>query len=270
MALLTCTYYSESLLGMTKIHVYIPTPGGKEWAFGTAKDHPFFAGKKFPVLYLLHGMGEDASTILRKTRIESYAKDAQIAVVMPEGENSFYTDPAYGRRYESYIAKELPLFIQDSFPVSDKREETYIGGFSMGGFGALRLGLKYAETFAKILAFSGPYDVTEFPLHVFEGEEGTRAMHWEALAGEDFSAIPGSDLDPYVHANALAYSERVRPEIFLSCGTEDPLYPAHVKTQEVLSSLGIAYIAQEAAGGHDYDYWDPALLSAVSWLTEVQ
>ena len=267
MAILECSFYSQALLGTTKMTVFVPTPDVTSWEEGSAAAHPFTRGERFPVLYLLHGLSEDSSAILRKSRIESYAKHAQIAVVMPEGENSFYLNPAYGRDYETYVARELPLFVRDTFPVSDSREETWIGGFSMGGYGALRLALKYPETFGKVLAFSGCYDVGA--IKAFGAMPGKYSpVHTEAYNGGDPSALRGTDADLFFLAEKLAEKEILRPEIFLSCGTEDPLYALHQRTADFFSSLGIAYTAQEAAGGHDWDYWDPALRSAIGWLME--
>ncbi|MBQ4474065.1 MAG: esterase family protein [Lachnospiraceae bacterium] len=264
MAIVECSFYSQALLGMTKMNVFLPTPDADCAQKGETKEHPFLRGERFPVLYLLHGMCEDYSTVLRKTRIESYAKKAGIAVVMPDGENSFYLNPKFGRKYETFIAQELPLFVKETLPVQGPGERCFIGGFSMGAYGALRLALKYPETFSKVMAFSGPYDVTELRAP----EEGYFPMHPEALGGGDVQELAGTDADLYCVASALAGGDRPRPEIFLSCGTEDEYYETFVKTQAVFSDLGLAYTAQEAAGGHGWDYWDPALLSALGWLTE--
>ena len=266
MAIVECSYYSQALLGMTKMTVYLPTPSSTDWQEGKAKEHPFYLGKRFPVYYLLHGMCEDSSTILRKTRIESYAQKAGIAVVMPEGENSFYLNPVWGRPYETLIAEELPLFIRDTFPVSDRREETWIGGFSMGGYGALRLALKYSETFGKVTAYSGCYDIGALAALTGKRGEGYFPVQPEAFAGADLKELRGTDADIYRLAEVLTETELPRPEIFLSCGMDDSLYPMHEKTQDVFSELGISYTAQEAEGGHDWDYWDPALREGISWL----
>ena len=124
--LLNCHFRSAVLRRNTSITVILPTP--EEESAPIQKD--------MKVLYLLHGLHGDETSWMRYTSIERYASESVIAVVMPGVGNSFYQDMAHGERFYTYMTEELPKFIEGLFPVSRKREDTYIAGLSMGGYGA--------------------------------------------------------------------------------------------------------------------------------------
>ncbi|EUJ31353.1 tributyrin esterase [Listeria floridensis FSL S10-1187] len=114
---------------------------------------------KYPTLYLLHGLSNDHSTYVRNTNIERYAAEKGIAVVMPSADHSFYANMAYGHRYFDYVAYELPEVLPTLFPLSKKREDTFIAGHSMGGYGAFKIALTNPERFAKVASMSGVMDI---------------------------------------------------------------------------------------------------------------
>lgn len=117
---------------------------------------PDFVTGEMKTLYLLHGYTGDETDYLANTCIRELSKKYGIAVIMPDGDNSFYLDhPAEKRYFGKYIGEELVEYTRRLFHLSDKREDTYIGGLSMGGYGAMRNGLKYAHTFSKSLHFPG-------------------------------------------------------------------------------------------------------------------
>src|SRR5262245_52048408 len=123
MALLTCHVYSEALEVKTTISIVLPR---------TTKGEA-------PVLYLLHGRTDDHTSWQRYTSIERYAEAAGLAVVMPSAHNSFYADEVRGHPYWTYVSEELPSIVQSLFRVSDRPEDTFVAGLSMGGYGALKL-----------------------------------------------------------------------------------------------------------------------------------
>ena len=147
--LLNCQFYSPVLRRNTEINVCFPTPDEETDPMRT----------EVPVLYLLHGMHGDATSWLYRTNISRYADKAGIAVVMPSAANSFYQDMTHGERFFTYVTEELPKFIQGLFPVSKKREDTFVAGLSMGGYGAYYIGLSCPEKFGAVASFSGALDV---------------------------------------------------------------------------------------------------------------
>ena len=148
MALIQCNFFSKSLMRTVPIQVVLPTDKtlGPD---GSAPQGPF------KTLYLLHGIFGNDTDWVCGTRVQSWAQDRNLAVVMPSGENSFYVDmPKASAYYGTYIGKELVDFTRRTFPLSHKREDTFIGGLSMGGYGAIVNGLQNPETFGAVCALS--------------------------------------------------------------------------------------------------------------------
>lgn len=140
MALIQVNFLSEALHRMVPVQVILPAE----------KAQP-----PYKTLYLLHGVLGNDTDWMSGTSIQRWAEEKELAVVMPAGENSFYLDDEKGyRRYGHYIGEELVEVTRKIFPLSTRREDTYLAGLSMGGYGALRNGLKYSETFSRIAALS--------------------------------------------------------------------------------------------------------------------
>ena len=149
MAFAEMNFFSTSLKRTVNFNVVIPTDKVLQDGTMAGADH------KFPTLYLFHGVFGDYTDWVHGTRLQRLAQDRGICVVMPSGDNKFYCDSEIsGDLYGRYIAEELPAFTRRTLPVSEKREETFIGGLSMGGFGALVNGLRHPETFSRIAALS--------------------------------------------------------------------------------------------------------------------
>jgi S-formylglutathione hydrolase FrmB len=94
------------------------------------------------VLYLLHGLSDDDTAWLRRTSIERYVSELGLAVVMPQVHRSFYSDELHGLRYWTFLSDELPQLVDSFFHVSTRREDTFVAGLSMGGYGALKWALR--------------------------------------------------------------------------------------------------------------------------------
>ena len=146
MSLFQMRCFSKTLNMATEISIILPLPRDVQ---AEASD--------LPVLYLLHGMGDDDTSWMRKTSIERYALEHRIAVVMPDGVLSCYENMVHGAHYRDYIAMELPQIIQTNFPVSRDRERNFIAGCSMGGCGALKLAMAYPEKWSRVGCFSASH-----------------------------------------------------------------------------------------------------------------
>src|SRR3712207_4064507 len=112
-----------------------------------------------PVLYLLHGLSDDDTIWLRRTSIERYVAPLGLAVVMPQVHRSFYADERYGGRYWTFLSEELPALVDSWFRVSQRREDTFVAGLSMGGYGALKWALRQPDRFAAAASLSGAVGV---------------------------------------------------------------------------------------------------------------
>ena len=149
MATFTFTMYSHALHRHTDVTAIIPA---EKPAF---PGMPFDPDRKYPSIYLLHGYSGSHADWLRGSKIQQLAQEHRIAVFCPSGENSFYVDePSRDANYATFICEELIEFTRRIFPLSTAREDTTIGGFSMGGYGAIRNGFKYNEVFGNIIALS--------------------------------------------------------------------------------------------------------------------
>ena len=247
MAHLVVDYYADALGVQTRMHVLLP----QRLAVGKAK-----------TLYLLHGMSDDEGTWMRRTSIERYAEEKGLAVVMPDGGLGWYTDMYRGLAWSKFISKELPALCRRFFPIlSDKREDTYIGGNSMGGYGALKCALRAPRTFSKVISLSGALDAADTAIN--NTVPATR-RYWEDVFGpaEDVS---GSENDLFAAATALT-DPALRPRIYMWCGTEDFLYAQNIRMRDHLRALGYDLTYEESPGDHQWRHWDKKIADALDWL----
>lgn len=255
MAFFECNFFAESLGMCSSMYVVLPQPTrGQIGLKGVG------SADGCPVLYLLHGMSDDHSIWLRRTSIERYAAQYGIAVVMPNAHRSYYNNMVCGLRYWDFISSELPEIVGSFFKFSRKREDTFAAGLSMGGFGALKLGLNCPEKFAAVAGMSSAIR----PAHLASVMK-ERLPEFENIFG-DLSRIPGSSNDLYFKAEeALANGTRL-PEIFLACGTEDFLYQENLLYKAHLEKLGIPFVYREGPGTHEWGFWDRYIQEILLWL----
>src|SRR5688500_5792944 len=145
MAFFDCHFFSDTLAMTVSAHVLIPQESTRQIGLESGP-----ARASYPTLYLLHGLSDDHTIWMRRTSIERYAAAKNIAVVMPAVGRSFYQDMASGPKYWTFVSEELPVLMRQFFPLSTTREETFAAGLSMGGYGALRLGLARPDKFAAV------------------------------------------------------------------------------------------------------------------------
>lgn len=262
MAFIQVTLMSQALMRTVNVNVILPT------------DKMVFPGmpergdKPYKTLYLLHGVFGSYIDWVNGTRIQRFAEENDLAVVMPSGENMFYLDqPASHNLYGEFIGKELVEQTRKMFPLSHKREDTFIGGLSMGGYGALRNGLKYAETFGSIVALSSALvyknaaertNDTPFFLE--------RRDYAESFFG-DLDKLIGSDKDPEALARKLVEEKKEVPAIYMACGLSDSLMPLNDEFAENLTAMGIPVTYKKGPGAHEWDFWDTYVRDAIeNWL----
>ena len=247
MALFQVQCKSEMLGKQVRVNVVIPD--------GIRSAGP---GATCPVVYLLHGLSDDESMWGRRTSVERYADDHQIAVVMPNGDRSWYLDIPAGK-YESYIGDELPRLMRLYFPyLSDKRGQTMIAGLSMGGFGALHTALKRPEQYGAVACFSGAFRLSDFSRTFRLVSEGV-------LTGDP----TGTDADVYMLAEQ-AKDQKDKFPVYLWCGTEDGLFQSTVDMRDTLKESGFAVTYSETSGTHAWQYWDREIKNAFDWWKPIR
>ena len=253
MAFLQCDFFSEVLGLSCSMNVILPQQTNNQIGMESRAD-----GKKHPTLYLLHGLSDDHTTWMRRTSIERYAAPLGLAVVMPAVHRSFYTDMARGYRYWTFISQELPAICRSFFPLSDKREDNFVAGLSMGGYGAFKLALSCPDQFAAGASLSGA---------VGRGVLGDskRNPEFENIFG-DLDQIKGSRNDLFHLAEQVSKSDGPKPKLFQCVGTEDFLYQENVEFKEYLERLGLDLTYEEGPGIHEWGYWDKMIQKVLAWL----
>ena len=259
MALLQVNFMSGCLMRTTTMNVILPAD---KMDFS---GRPLYPDKPFPTLYLLHGMLGNYTDWVSGTLIQRWAEEKGLAVVMPCGDNKHYVDmPAVGDFYGEFIGRELVELTRRMFPLSHRREDTFIGGLSMGGYGALRNGLKYYETFSGIAALSTSPIIDSLPsADNGAGFLSQRRSYLEAVLGDLDKAQQG-DRNPHVLLRQIPKEQL--PRIYLACGTEDSLLPTTRKLRDTITEVGADLTYEEAPGAHEWDFWNSQIKKVVDWL----
>ncbi|MCU9612366.1 esterase family protein [Caldibacillus lycopersici] len=249
MPLIKVDFFSEVLSLSTSVTVLLPK-------------QPFEEGKKrannkFPTLFLLHGFSDDHSAWTRMTSIERYVEQQGLAVVMPQVDHSFYTDMVYGKKYWTFLTEELPFIMRSMFPLSDKREDNFVAGLSMGGYGAFKWALSHPEQFAAAASLSGAVDIVD---RVKNGDSQT----FRNIFGEEDLKGTADDLFYLIEQGNQSNNEK--PLLFQCCGTEDFLYEDNVRFYEFCKKTSYPLTTEFDKGTHEWGYWDQKIQQVLAWL----
>jgi len=210
----------------------------------------YYSNRSLPVLWLLHGGLGNSTDWPRYTQIETFAEEKGIIVVCPTSENGCYTDMAKGIQWETLIMDDLWARVHGMLPTSDKREDNFIAGLSMGGYGALKFALKYPERFSYVGSFSGGVEIPqEFAVGEF------RLPQASDIFG-DPDKILGSSNDLYWLSENLKSSGAPVPEVYMSCGTKDRLYGVNAKLCDRMKELGYNVTWDESEHDHEWRFWN--------------
>ncbi|NMB97406.1 MAG: esterase family protein [Clostridiaceae bacterium] len=264
MALIHCNFYSETLGVASSMDVIVP-----QASFNQVKTNSRQIAGGLPVLYLLHGMSDDHTIWQRRTSIERYVTPLDIIVVMPAVNRSFYTDMAYGPKYWTFISKELPFIVKDFFHVSDQREDTYVAGLSMGGYGAFKLALSYPERYAAAASLSGAVDIAELAREMHK--EYTKTNNENVISDAklifgEYLSVEGSKNDLFYLAENVAKSNGPKPRLYQCCGTEDFLYKHNIKFRDFCRKLSLDLVYEEESATHEWGYWDMKIQSVLKFM----
>jgi len=252
MALIQMSFLSNALKRTVPVTVILPV------------DNTAFSGKgsEFPTLYLLHGLLGSHTDWVDNTRIRKWAEERGLAVVMPSGDNSFYIDQLLPNQdYGEFIGRELVEITRRAFPLSRDRESTFLAGLSMGGFGAIRNGLKYADTFGCIAALSSA-------VHIFEmaPDAPGRTLFREDLVFGDLEEARKSDKNPRIALRNAKNAGLEIPRIYMSCGLQDGLLESNRSLRDCFLENGVSLTYRESDGKHDWYFWDREIRSVLDWL----
>ncbi len=242
MAFATIHYHSRSLRKASAISVVFPDdpPLRRPWA----------------VLYLLHGLSDDHTIWSRRTSIERYVQGWPLMVVMPDGGRGWYSNAIEGAAYEDDLIKEVVGLVDRTFPVKADRSGRAIGGLSMGGFGAVKLGLKHHDKFSSVHSHSGALGI----LAADHSKEPELQTELRRIFGPN--PLGGAE-DPFALVEKIDHGRL--PALLLDCGTEDGLLKQSRKFHEHLEKSCIPHEYREFPGGHNWDYWDKHVQDALAF-----
>ena len=260
MALFQISYPSKVLRREALLSVCLPNVRFKD-----AAKEVYDWKKKFAVLYLLHGAGGNHLDWIRYSCVERLADEYQVAVVMPAADLGFYTDMKYGSPYFTYVAEELPRYMEKVFPISDDPRERFAAGLSMGGYGAMKLGLTYPERFAAVASMSGVLDVKG----LMREEELAREIELDQVLGWFYGNLAGAKTQENDFCSLLERAAERRaelPRLFQCVGTEDFLYEINQTFLNKAKELKIDLVYEEEPGIHEWDYWEKKLPRVFEWM----
>jgi S-formylglutathione hydrolase FrmB len=261
MALIQVNFFSKSLMRTVPMNVILPVDKLVFPGMPKREDKPY------KTLYLLHGVFGNYTDWISGTNIQRWAEEKDLVVVMPSGDNMFYVDqPKAHNKYGEFIGKELVDITRKMFPLSHKREDTYIAGLSMGGFGALRNGLKYNDTFGCIAGLSSALILEQISERTNDAPFFLERRDYAESCFGDASHIMESDMNPKWLVNKLTNENATIPDIYLACGLNDSLLSANIQFRDYLEELGVHVTYQEGPGGHDWDFWNTYIKKVLEWL----
>lgn len=248
MARFVCNMISYTLQRTVDLTVIVPSTTIPE-ALGINKDGKcatHVVKEPYPVLYLLHGRGNNHADWGSYTNIELFAEERNMAVAMISGENKAYRDVPEGDRYFEFLQKEVPEFVTNYFPITKDPVHSYIAGLSMGGYGALLHGLTYPERFAAIGAFSAA---------VLSGGK------------KEVERLSDGPMDVrYLVRTAREQGKQI-PPVYLACGEDDFAYPRNCELHALMKEQGFDVTWDSLPGyQHEWRFWNIQIEKLLDWL----
>ncbi len=261
MAFVQMSFYADSIRRRTPVYMCIPNDINPLWI----KDNPHHK-RPTKTLVMLHGYTDFANEWVNSSLINELCNEYNIAAVMPSGDNCFYLNgEATGFQYCDYIGVELLEYIRKTFNLALKAEDTFIGGLSMGGFGAIHTGLAHPENYSKVIGLSSALIVNEVKnMKEGYGNEVANYEYFRQVFG-DPAKLAESENNPEYLIKKLKENNAKIPDIFMACGTEDFLIEPNRQFRDFLKSQGVPVTYHESKGVHDWHFWNEYLEPAFKW-----
>lgn len=221
------------------------------------RDYQASPRTRYPVLYLLHGFSGHYGDWVTRTNLADYAAEYRLIVVTPEGNDGWYTDSAgtAADKYESYILQELIPDVDKKFRTIQTRYARGIAGLSMGGYGALKFGLKYPDRFAFAGSLSGALGVATLTEEDLKGMTAIRDSVFSVYGPVGSETRKRNDIFEITRGLTPARVAGL-PYIYFDCGTEDFLVDINQKFAALLREKKIPHEYRELPGNHNWEYWD--------------
>ena len=248
MAFLRCDFSSSALMRSVNINIIHPQN---------------IPAEKRKLVYLLGGLSDDNTMWCRRTNIERYAEACGMTVIMPNGERSFYSDAVQGEKFWTFISKELPQVVKDLFSLAPDRQNTFAAGLSMGGYGAIKLGLRHPERFAAVAGLSTLADLKW--RYQAKDSASWRPELDRVFGGIDCLVPEGNDL--FDLAEKAVKSGKKLPRILSICGDEDFMIEDNRRFNRHMAEIGYpGFYSYERPGVHSWDFWETHIQDVVKFF----
>lgn len=261
MAFLEMNYYSKALHKCIVLNVILPETAKRDSGVGAPNV------ESYKTLYLYHGRSGDHTVWIRRSNIERYAATYNLAVVMPDIDRSWCTDTCYGANYFTFVSEELPMVCRSYFKgMSTRREDNFVAGLSMGGYGALKVALRCPDRFFACASLSGALDITRKGRNI-------DIQEWKSIFDyglEDGMELEGTCHDLYAITRKAKKEGIIFPKMYLWCGTEDSWISVNRDYHMLLTELGIEHCYKESEGDHSWQWWDLHIRDALRFLLTSQ
>ncbi|MBQ1312615.1 MAG: acetylesterase [Blautia sp.] len=256
------SFFSSSLSRFVPVQVILPNDTPPEWTQG----NPHFQ-RPMKTLILLHGFSGYNMDWVYGGLVQDAALKYNLAVLMPSGDNSFYLDQeATGCRYGTFTGEELPDYFGKLFGLSEKREDWLVGGYSMGGFGALHTAFQFPERFGSVFALSSALIVHKIE-NMDPGAQDLMANYaYYRMVFGDLEKVSESSSNPEELVRRNKREGKAFPDIFLACGTEDFLLQENHDFRDFLQKEEIPFRYAEGPGEHNFAFWNPYMEKALEYL----
>lgn len=258
MSFFQCHFFSQVLKKNTTLNVILPD----------IINYKRKEKNKFKTIYLLHGLTDDYNGWNQNTSLERYAKENNMAIIMPDAEKSFYTNMLYGEDYFDFISQEVIEFARAHFPLSDKREDNYIVGNSMGGYGSFKVALSFPDKFCCGVSLSGVLDI----VNVVDEYNKDNSIdlnemnpRFDLIFG-DIDQLKNSQNDLFYLLKHLVDNNIELPRLLHYCGTEDFLFNSSNRFIEYAKKIGVKIDVINDNGNHTWDYWDKYIRQSMDWM----
>lgn len=262
MSVVHVNFFSQSLARGTDFYAVLPDDMPPMMCQG----NPHFR-RPMKTLYLLHGYSGNATDWITGCPVRELSGKYNLCIVMPNGDNSFYVDGAgVGSAYGTYVGEELVTYTRKLFGLSDKREDTFIGGYSMGGFGAIRNGLQFADTFEKLIGLSNALIIEGLKDMGEDFDNGLADYAYYHRTFGDLKTAELTDKNPRQIVKDRKAGGKRLPDIFLACGTEDFLYMPNKAFREFLTEEQVPFTYLEDKGEHNWSFWNRCMEPAIQWM----
>lgn len=263
MAFIQLDCFSETLELSVNLNVILPQPASDKQIGMASAAADDATQRGHPTLYLFHGLSDDHTIWMRRTSVERYAAQRGLAVIMPAVNRSMYADTAFGHNYWAFVSDELPRLMRSFFPLSAAREDNFVAGLSMGGYGAFKLALARPGCFAAAASLSGVLDAARF--FSTDGVPDRNDLMGAVFGDPD--AFRDTHNDLMYMARRLAAAQAEMPRLYQCCGTKDFLYDQNLTFRDHARGLGLDLVYHEHEGAdHTWDYWDARIADVIDWL----